>query len=58
MKRRRSSQDKKQTRRESLEMKDSRLYAEARRKGPPKAELQVEPTYEEASQGRVYQPKK
>ena len=46
-----------QTQEESVEMKDSSLYAESRRKGPPKANIQVatEPAYEDAGELRVSQ---
>ena len=45
----RSDTNGKQKPKESLEMKDSRLYAEARRKGVPKPE----PTYEDAEHTQV-----
>ena len=45
------------TQEESVEMKDSYLYAESRRKGPPKADVQMatEPAYEDAGKLRVPQ---
>ncbi|XP_065846052.1 tyrosine-protein phosphatase Lar-like isoform X2 [Oscarella lobularis] len=49
---------KNQTQQESVEMKDSRLYAESHRKGPPKTDdiqMATEPAYEDAGELRVSQ---